>query len=160
MADRETLLRPFASSIHAKASALRQLELATRERARVLESISDDIKKCTNFVRADVSERALDRARPLDVDLRTATWHDQPRFDPGRRVFHLEHIVPVSTIRHACLEAPSDSAVLEILATSLRVAWILKEEDSVLTHLGYRSRRQDPEAAYREAKISLVPRDT
>jgi len=160
MADLDSLLRPFARSIYAKASACRQLDLRAEERARFLESISDDIKKCTNFVSVDVSQAAFDRAKSVGIDLRTKTWHDQPGFDRGRLVFHLEHIVPVSAIRRACLDAPSDSAVFEILATKLRVVWILKEEDLVLTRLGYRTRRSDPDAAYRDAKICLAPRDT
>jgi len=52
--------------------------------------------------------------------------------------------------------AKSEEAILDVLKTRLRIAWILKTEDEELTRLGYRSMRADPEAAYREAKIELV----
>jgi hypothetical protein len=46
-----------------------------------------------------------------------------------------------------------------LVAEALRaacVAWILKAEDRRLTSLGYRSERVDPDAAYREAGITLA----
>jgi hypothetical protein len=158
VADRNTLLKPFASSIHVKATAFRQLDLGPSERARFLEAISDDIKKCTNFTIPEVSRAAFNRGTAMGIDLRTKTWHDQPQFDNRRRIFHLEHMVPVSTVRQLCLEAPSETVVLEILVATLRCVWILKEEDRELTRLGYRSQRSDPEAAYHHAKIDLIPR--
>jgi hypothetical protein len=150
------LLRPFASSIHAKAGAVRDLDLTANQRARVLESISDDIKKCTNFVVPRVSVAAMRAAARCKIDLRTKNWHDQVRFDRGRRVFHLEHLVPVSAIRKACLERESEAGVLEVLCTRLQIVWILKTEDAKLTKLGYRSDRSEPEAAYRAAGIEIA----
>ncbi|MFL5245854.1 MAG: hypothetical protein ACJ8FY_27590, partial [Gemmataceae bacterium] len=55
-----------------------------------------------------------------------------------------------------CEKAESAEAVLDILNTSLRIAWILKREDQELTRLGYRRNRLDPEGAYRAAKIMLI----
>ncbi len=124
-----------------------------------LESISDDIKKCTNFILPEVSRAAFERARNLGVNLTDKCWHDQHKFDKGREIFHFEHVNPIVIIREACIGAPSPSAILEILLTRLRIAWILKEEDFKLTKLGYRSNRQDAEAAYREANIDLIPKE-
>jgi integrase/recombinase XerD len=85
-------------------------------------------------------------------------WHDQPSFDAGREIFHFEHVVPVSAVRTACCHQNSEGAVFAILKSRLRVAWILKSEDAELTRLGHRSNRPDPDAAYRNAGIRLVPR--
>jgi hypothetical protein len=149
------LLWPFAQSIHAKATAVHELELTIEQRARVLESISDDIKKCTNFVDPRVSIGAKKVADRRKIDLWSKNWHDQPAFDPGRQVFHLEHFIPVSTIREACLEQ-SAAGIREILSTRLQIVWILKTENAKLTKLGYRSRRPEPEAAYRAAGIEIA----
>jgi len=151
----DDLLKLFAQSIHAKATALRTLELTASQRARLRESISDDIKKCTNFIPPEVSVAAHDEAQPLGVDLSTKNWHDQPSFDAGREIFHFEHIVPVSAIRTMCESAESADATFSVLRTKLRVAWILKREDLELTRLGYRSERADPDAAYEHAKINF-----
>ncbi len=160
MATLDELLRPFAESIHAKAAALRTLRLTASQRARVRESISDDIKKCTNFITPEMSVAAHDEADPLGVDLSTRNWHDQPAFDAGREIFHFEHIVPVSALRTMCEVAESVDGTFSILRTRLRVAWILKREDLELTRLGYRSVRADPDSAYKHAKIELRKTDS
>ncbi|KYG04272.1 hypothetical protein BE21_47720 [Sorangium cellulosum] len=158
MASIDDLLKPFACALYAKASTLNSVGLSSSQRARLLESMSDDIKKCTNFIEPEVSEAALAEAEHLQVDLRTRNWHDQPSFDAGREIFHFEHVVPVSAIRAACCDQQSESAVLAVLKGRLRVAWILKSEDAELTLLGHRSNRPDPDAAYRKAGIQLVAR--
>ena len=158
MASIDDLLKPFACSLYAKASTLNSVELSSIQRARLLESMSDDIKKCSNFIEPEVSEAALAEAEHLRVDLRAKNWHHQPSFDVGRKVFHFEHVVPVSAIRKACLDQSSEIAVLAVLKSRLRVGWILKSEDAELTRLGHRSNRPDPEAAYCNAGIRLMPR--
>lgn len=158
MGDRDVLLPAFARSISAKVHALNHPTLTSQGRARLLESISDDIKKYSDFVQPEVSRAALERAVQLEVDLWAKGWHDQPQFDPNRQVFHREHVWPVSAVRNACVEAASERGIADTLQRMLRVAWILKEEDRVLTRLGYRSRRDDPESAYRHAQIELIAR--
>ncbi|WP_437956632.1 hypothetical protein WME76_35380 [Sorangium sp. So ce119] len=158
MATIDELLKPFACSLYAKACTLSSVELSPSQRARLLESMSDDIKKCTNFIEPEVSEAALAEAEHLRVDLRAKNWHDQPSFDATREIFHFEHVVPVSVIRTACCGQNSETAVLAVLKSRLRVAWILKSEDSELTRLGHRSNRPDPDGAYHKAGIRLVPR--
>lgn len=157
--DREAVLKAFAEAIHAKAALLQRKTLPPAYRARVREAISDDLKKVSNLVVPEASKKALREARTLGVDLYAMTWHDQPSFDGGRDVFHLEHVRPVSVLRGECLASASANEIIEILRTRLRVAWILKAEDNELTRLGYRSVRPDPDKAYREAKIALISRD-
>ena len=153
MVSRASILSPFARSIHAKVVALRRLYLTTSQRARILESISDDIKKCTNFVTPRVSIAAAARSRSLGIDLRRVGWHDQPKIDNRRKVFHLEHFNPVSAIRAACLDQRSEDAVLGILRARLKVIWVLKAQDAKLSSLGYRTKRPKPHSAYRAAGI-------
>lgn len=148
------IFRAFARSIFAKAELLRTTELSHRERQRVLESISDDLKKFTDLIQAGVSDAALAEAERMGVDLGTAGWHDQPKFDPGRKVFAREHVVPVNQMRAACLEAASEEDTARCLEAA-QVAWVLREEDDMLTRLGFRTVRTDPRAAYRAAGISL-----
>ncbi|MBI3545138.1 MAG: hypothetical protein HY081_00880 [Gammaproteobacteria bacterium] len=159
MAKIDGILKPFACSICAKARALLAKELTKSQRARLLESISDDVKKCSNFVVPEVSRAALKEAKRLGVDICLKNWHDQPRFDQGRRKFHLEHFVPVSAIREECLDARTELKILKILKNRLRLVWILKSEDAKLTQLGFRSRRRSPKIAYRDARIELAKKD-
>lgn len=149
------MLLPFAKSISIKCNAIKELRIPTTHRARFLESISDDIKKCTNFIAPGVSKTAQEMADQLKIDIRTKNWHDQHKFDKGRSIFHFEHIVPVKSIRDECISANSEKEVHEILVQKLRVVWILKSEDRELTKLGYRSNRPDPEKAYFEAGIEI-----
>lgn len=155
------LLGIFARSIHTKVSGLKELETTptSEQTARLLESISDDIRKCTDFIPVFVSKSAKVEAERLvpPVNLFGETWHSQPRFDKGRRIFQFEHVVPVSSVRELCLESECEEAVFAILSTRLKVAWILKSENDRLNELGYTVERPDPEAAYREAGITLIP---
>lgn len=149
------MLLPFAQSIFIKCNAVKKLRLSTSNRARFLESISDDIKKCTNFIVPGVSNAAQEKANQIKINICTKNWHDQHKFDKGRSIFHFEHIVPVKSIRDECLSAFSEHEVHEILTTKLRVIWILKSEDYELTRLGFRSIRPEPEQAYSEAGIEI-----
>jgi hypothetical protein len=154
----DDLLRPFAQSIYAKVMAYRDLEaaLTNSQAARFRESISDDIKKCSNFITPDASRAALREASSLGVNLYKMNWHDQGRFDAGRKLFHFEHVNCVKDLQRACLKETTHGAILDILKTRIRVAWILKSEDACLSRLGYRSDRPDPSVAYKEAGIELV----
>jgi len=132
------------------------LFLTRHEKARLKESIGSDIRKaCDLLATVEVSEAAHEEATRLDIDLRTKGWHDQHGFDRGRELFHFEHIIPVGAICTAAIAQTSVQGVLQVLRTNLRVVWILKSEDRELTRLGYRSKRVDPDAAYRAAGIHL-----
>ncbi len=157
----DDLARPFAEAVLAKSTLLATGKLNRRQQARVLESISDDLKKLCDVLvplhrRPQVSEAADDVARHQGIELKGMAWHDQPRFDRGRATFHLEHVVPVSALRTRCLQAETSSDIVEILRDQIRIAWILKSEDAELTRLGFRRQRPDPDAAYRAAGIVLI----
>jgi hypothetical protein len=164
MAVIDQLLRLFARSIFAKAGALKALDLTLNQRRRLRWSITVEIRACggllyPEILTPEVSKAALEEAARMGVRICAHTWNSQSSFDAGRKVFHWEHVNPISCIQKACLEAGSEAAIQEILKTRLRIAWILKREDRELTRLGFRSKRQDPEGAYRAAKIVLVRPD-
>lgn len=161
MLDSIKLLTAFTSSIFEKARALEDPLITGRQKRYLNKAISFEIRHACDAMLPDnliprVSVNAEIAARRIGVDLRLLDWHDQPKFDPGRKLFHLEHIVPVSDIRKSCCIASSREAVLEVLINQIAVAWILKEEDERLVRLGFRSIRPDPEAAYRAAGIELI----
>ena len=66
---KDGVFRAFARSIFAKAELLRTTDLTQRERQRVRESISDDLKKFTDLIQAGVSDAALAQAERMGVDL-------------------------------------------------------------------------------------------
>jgi len=157
--DLNELLEPFARSICAKAKALKRWANDERfrpYRARLRKAISDDINQCTNYLPPEVSEAALVKAKKLGRDLFTANWHNQSSFDSKRKVFQWEHVVPVRSLVNLCLMNPTVPRILDVLLSKAKMAWILKREDQELTKRGYRSRREDPVAAYRECGIVLV----
>lgn len=161
MAVVDELLKLFARSVFAKVTALRSLSLNRNQRKRLRSSITAELRACGGLLYPEVrtpeiSVAALREAELISVDLRAHTWQSQSQFDKGRRLFHWEHVDPISCIEAACAAAGSEEAVLEILRTRFRIAWILKREDRELTRLGFRSDRPDPEEAYRAAKIVLV----
>lgn len=152
MSKLEKLLEPFSQSIFSKKEAIATLDLEKKEKARFLESISDDIKKCSNFVPPEVSEKANDKASKCKFDLFKMNWHDMKSAD--RKTFHFEHVNTVSSIRAKCLEANSSGDVLIILLKRIRIAWILKEEDKRLIENKFRTNR--PDDAYEKVGIKLL----
>jgi hypothetical protein len=107
MATIEELRQVFAESVFAKASALRRLNLTSVQRARLRESVSVDIRKYTDLLAPEVSIGAKREAERIRVDLHAQSWHDQPRFDDGRTIFHFEHMVTVAAIEKMCERAGS-----------------------------------------------------
>ena len=152
----------FARGLRDKATALDGMALTAKQTAALRKSISTDIRKLCDMVFPavkpyDISVAAADAAAALGVDLQAQTWDTQTKFDPKRQVFHYEHMATVADIVDAVLAADSVEQAADELAQRIRVAWILKEEDARLTRLGYRKRRPDPDAAYAEAGIPMVP---
>jgi hypothetical protein len=156
MNNNSSVFSPFALSIYAKASYLKHNSMSKFEKARLLESISDDIKKCTTFTKPKISKAALVKSAVLNIDLHKMNWHNQNKFDPGRKIFHYEHYITVSNIRNICLRSENEDDILRILISIPQIVWILKEEDNKLTKLGYRSKRSNPEEAYWKAEIEIV----
>jgi hypothetical protein len=160
------LARPFARGIHDLLAALDDpdLDLNAHQAARLREAVSVSIRKVCDVLVPDarhpeVSVAAAEQAAALGVDLRVQTWQTQPKFDPGRAVFHYEHMQPIVAIRIALGTAASPEDVIETIRRDLRLAWITKAENLRLTSLGYNSVRPDPDAAYAEAGITLMPRE-
>src|SRR3954463_3331247 len=79
----DDLAQPFAQALLCKRPLLHMPTLTDRQRARVLESMSDDLKKLCDVVTPAlkpprVSRRAQQRAQEMGVDLCSQTWHAQP----------------------------------------------------------------------------------
>jgi hypothetical protein len=144
----EDVMRPFVAAIVAKRPLL-NLKLSDRQRRRILESISGDLRKLGDVVTPTlvaplVSIAAHAAAERKGVDLCQEDWHSQTLFDPGGSLFHVEHVTTVRALREMCLHAPSEEALIHSLTAGIRIAWMLKEEDARLTQLDYRSHRPDP----------------
>jgi len=162
----ESLARPFAVAFSAKRTLLGDaVKLSSPQRSRVLESMSDDLRKLSDVIigelrPAEVSEKAKIEAGEIDIDipfdLHVQTWHTQPNFDPGRTKFMFEHLTPVNALREACTAVDDLDAVIGHLWRHMRCAWILKSENVRLSELGYGNRRPKPLAAYAEAGIQLT----
>lgn len=67
---------------------------------------------------------------------------------------------PIVAIRAAVAAAASPEEVVQTIRRELRLAWITKEENLRLSALGYNSIRPNPDAAYAEADIVLMPKET
>jgi len=144
-----------------KAQIMLDPSITVRQKRFLNKAISFEIRHACDALLPDnlsprVSLGADSEARRMGINLRLMDWHDQPSFDPGRKVFHMEHVIPVVNIRKSCCSAMSQGEVLDILRTLIVIAWILKEEDRRLTQLGFRNNRPDPSAAYRAAGIELL----
>ena len=155
---RKDIVSLFAKSITVKKDAINSLNLSKKEEVIIRGSIDEDIKKVSDFAIPRVSKKAKEKSTAMGIDLLSMNWHNQTKksFDPGRKLFHWEHIVPVSQIRKMCLEAKNEDEVKTLLLEKISVAWILKEEDKKLTKSGFRSERPDPKEAYFEAGIELI----
>lgn len=155
------LCQPFANGLLDKARALDRLDLTKHQTAGFVTSMSVDIRKLCDItvpthIRPEVSQSAMDLAEAMGIDLRRQTYQSQPKFDPGRHLFHYEHMTPVATVVAAVRRAGTVEEVVGLLETGIRVAWITKDENSQLNALGYASKRPDPDAAYAEAGITLM----
>lgn len=107
------------------------------------------------------SVNAQKRADELGIgDLRRFDWGDQPSKtkmkDPGRKIFHFEHITPMNVIVNDIIESNCETAIKSHIM-KIKIAWILKEEDRLLTkgiNGSWRSKR--PSDAYQRLNIQLV----
>jgi hypothetical protein len=157
----DQLLALFSGSIFEKSQALREASATVRQKRYLNRAISFEIRHACDALLLDnltprVSINADSAAQSIGVDLRLVDWHDQPKFDPGRKLFHMEHVIPVLDVRNSCSLATSKEDVLAVIKSKIVIAWILKEEDYRLSQLGFRSKRPDPWAAYLAAGIELI----
>ena len=159
----DEVVRPFAETIFVKVRMIRSGRFDKVDVGHLKETIRHDLRKCSDIIirsirRPEVSEAAQAKAQEMGIaDLRDLSWSAQTKLDPGRVTFILEHVVPVKTLQEAALDARSADEIVEILRVGMRVAWILKSENSRLGELGFTSKRPDPVAAYEAAGIRLLP---
>ncbi len=109
------------------------------------------------------SKAAKAKAAKMKIgDIGHYSWDDQTKKkkmrDAGRKIFHYEHVYPVSQLRYAllALDSPTDEQVFA-LVKKMDVAWILKEECELLDKNGYRSERPDEDLwrPFRELGIEI-----
>lgn len=159
----DDVVTPFAEAIFIKVTMIRSGRFDKVDIGHLKETIRHDLRKCSDIIirsirRPEVSEAAHAKGREMGIaDLRDLSWSAQAKLDPGRVTFILEHVIPVRTLQEAALAASSSAEIVEILRGGMRVAWILKTENSELGRLGFTTKRPDPIAAYEAAGIHLLP---
>lgn len=101
-----------------------------------------------------VSVKAKEVAGQLGIDLFEQNWHDQNKFDLGRKTFHLEH---KTTIHDITMDIIDGKDALNTI-NKIQHGWILKVEDKNLNRNGKRKSRKDHNSAYDEASIHIIYR--
>ena len=99
-----------------------------------------------------VSVKAKEVADQLGIDLFEQNWHDQNKFDPGRKAFHLEHKTTIHDITMDIIDGKDAMNTIN----KIQHGWILKVEDKNLNISGKRKVRKDHNAAYDEAGINVI----
>jgi hypothetical protein len=109
------------------------------------------------FVAPRISKAAKAKAIEIGLELAALEWRQQPKFDIGRKIFHLDHCFDVKSMRERLLTLPNPTpSDVERVITLTQVAWILKSEDHKLTSMGHKHSRGDEwQRIYREAGIDL-----
>ena len=159
----EEVMEAFGKAIWALVSRIQDIDNKTdisdndkQERSKLSESILEIIKKAGDLHPSYKSRRADEIAGLLNVgDLCEKKWKDQPSFDKGRKIFIREHMHTVSDIRDKCINSQELSEIIGYLC-QMKMVWILKAEDAVLTNKGYRTTRDNPEEAYKNSGITIV----
>lgn len=106
-------------------------------------------KFCDTLTVDFVSEKAEIEANKIGINLFEKQWKNQPSFDKGRKVFHMEHKYPISDMINDMLAEPTK---IEDIINSMEFGWILKTEDALLT----RCNRVDHTSEYENANIMLI----
>ena len=111
------------------------------------------------IVRRRVSTKAQRRATEMGIgDLSNYAWHAQTRKmkDPGRKIFHFEHVKPCAQIRDEILALEnSDIDEIESILRTSDIAWILKTEKQFLDKK-HKSYRADPYECFHDSGIELL----
>jgi hypothetical protein len=126
-------------------------------RAYLNEVINFMCRRMEEFVQPRVSKAAQAEAKKRGVPLASLRWRQQSKWDPGRKIFHLDHCFDVRTMRTRllALTEPTPANVEGVLKLA-QIAWILKEEDRKLTSTRRQHSRGDEwPRIYREATIDL-----
>jgi hypothetical protein len=153
--DGTEFIEAFSKAIFTKCEFLNSNKENNRSRKRMLESVTQDIRKVTDLCIPEASCAAAAVFRRMKVEYRSLTWQAQPKFDEGRKTFILEHYWPVVYIRSELLSCTNWEAVRDVLRDRPRLVWILREENRKLNQLGYSRNRPDPAKAYEEAGIEI-----
>lgn len=122
------------------------IQTENNDEKRILKSsLTTLIRKWCDCRSVDfVSKKAKSQADILGVDLFTQQWKDQPKFDQGRKIFHLEHKYPVSDMIRDMLLEPSQ---VEDIFNKSQFGWILKSEDILLSKYNRTNHTEEYEAA-------------
>ena len=141
-------------------SALRELCLShqasnsKRDRSQLRHMINKCIRIIDmSCVLDQASHKAINLARQNNIDLSVMNWNNQPKFDPGRKLFVFEHKTPINMLVEKMIQKPNE--ILQVLE-EMDSVWITREEDNMLNSLGYRTKRPDPDKAYSEASITIA----
>ena len=108
-----------------------------------------------------VSQRALEEYKKIDQfgDIKTRKWSEQPKFDKGRKIFHLEHIYTGDMFREALDSLSENNRTAEniarIIRDNYRIAWILKKENKLLPRSSRGKTLEDAMKIYSEHEINL-----
>ena len=147
--------------------------LLTAHKESKAESVKKLIEKLLSEAAADLptefpylwSEKAGKKFEEMGLagKLSDYNWKDQKKKkgglnDPSRKVFHYEHIFTRGEFKKAMIkltEKDFSREDIRKIVNKHRVAWILKDEDRELTKLGYKSYRENPAEAYKQAGIKL-----
>ncbi len=146
----------FSKAIFSKCEFLNTNQENNRSRKRMLESITQDIRKVTDLCIPEASCAAAAKFGLINVDYSSLTWQAQPKVDKGRKRFILEHYWTVLYIRDEILACADWEAVKDVLLNRPRLIWILRKENEKLSQLGYSKNRPDPAKAYEEAGIEIA----
>jgi len=154
--------RPFAEAVVPLAAALGKTQPRSADWGPLSGALQHVIRKChdrqvKSHAPAGWSTAAAEVAHSLGADIRILTWHGQPKYDPGRKRLHLDHVFPVSTVIATCVGDPRVEHVLDTLTRYRHVLWITKDENARLDDAGFKSCRPDPQAAYRKVAIHVDP---
>lgn len=106
-------------------------------------------------VKADVMFKGI---LPFE-DIRNKDWTDQQSFDPGRKVFILEHVFTGDMFRCMIDELPetqrTPESILDIVRNNYITAWILKTEDKKLGRSIRGKTLSDAKKYYLEKNIEI-----
>ncbi len=103
-----------------------------------------------------ISEKASRKAQKMRISLSDKNWHNQPKFDKGRKIFQYEHC---NTIGDLTKDIFDGKRTIKAILNDDITCWITKYEDRKLTNKGYRSERNNRggyELCYEKCGIKIL----
>lgn len=87
-------------------------------------------------------------------NIEDVTFTKQSKFDKGHKLFHIEHVNPVSMMLNQIFEQNMD---VKTVLSDNKIVLITKEENKLLTEKGYKSIRPGGwEKSYKECGIEII----